>query len=117
MSTILVKNINKAEPTANECVAEINSTQELLNNCSDIHILKSIVTKTQTITRTSHELKQELEQSSIEMDKLKSELETIAEVARTDSLTGLLNRGAFDIELRNLCIQSDINITLVLFAP
>ncbi|NQZ53675.1 MAG: GGDEF domain-containing protein [Piscirickettsiaceae bacterium] len=114
-----LKNINKAESTANECVAELNSTQELLNNCSDINILKSIVqdivTKTQTLTSTSHELKQELEQSSIEMDKLKSELETIKEVARTDSLTGLLNRGAFDIELRNLCIQSDITIALVLF--
>ncbi|MFW5451871.1 MAG: GGDEF domain-containing protein [Methylophagaceae bacterium] len=114
-----LKNISKAESTASECAADLTSTQNALNGCSDINVLKNIVqdllTNSQSLTSTSTELKQELKQSSVEMDRLKSELEVIKEVARTDGLTGLLNRGALDMELRHLCIQPNINAALVLF--
>ncbi len=114
-----LKNISKAESTATECTADLTSTQNALNDCSDITVLKDIVqdllTNSQALTSTSVELKHELAESSNEMTRLKSELEVIKEIARTDGLTGLLNRGAFDMELRHLCIQANINAALIMF--
>ncbi len=114
-----INNINKAESTASECAAELTDTQLILNECSDIDTLKSIVNSilanTQTLTNSSNGLKLELEQSSIEMARLKAELEQVKEIARIDGLTGLLNRSAFDKELQNLCNESGGRISLALF--
>lgn len=114
-----ISNINKAESTANECAAELSDTQSILNNCSDIGTLKAIVSSilanTQTLTNSSNDLKLELEQSSIEMARLKAELEQVKEIARVDGLTGLLNRSAFDKELQRLCNQSYEHLSLALF--
>lgn len=70
---------------------------------------------TQTLTSTSEDLKSELEKSSIEIEQLKSELETVKEISRTDGLTGLLNRRTFDQELESICKQQQFNVGLILF--
>ena len=114
-----LKNINKAETTAEQCATGFSSTQALLENCDDIEQLKNIVgtilSNTQKLTNTSNDLKQELAQSSQEMLKLKAELDEVKQVARTDGLTGLLNRSAFNKELANLCHQGENHIALALF--
>jgi diguanylate cyclase len=114
-----LKNLNKAESTAGECAADLSNTENVLENCTDIEVLKAVVhdilSNTQTLTASSNELKQELAKSSQEMKRLSSELDTVKEIARIDGLTGLLNRGAFDKELLALCTKSDVSIALTMF--
>jgi diguanylate cyclase len=70
-----------------------------VNNCHDINELHNLVSdilaSTQMLTKASTDLKQDLEKSSLEIAKLKEELNAVKAAFRTDSLTGLLNRGAF----------------------
>jgi diguanylate cyclase len=112
-------NINKAGSTASECAAELTDTQAILDNCSDIDTLKSLVssilTNTQTLASSSQALKVELEQSSAEMERLKAELNAVKQIARVDGLTGLLNRSAFDKELQTLCTSGHMGVSLALF--
>ena len=114
-----LKNLNKAESTAGECAADLSNTENVLENCTDIEVLKAVVhdilSNTQTLTASSNELKQELAKSSREMKRLSSELATVKEIARIDGLTGLLNRGAFDKELLALCKKSEGSIALIMF--
>jgi len=114
-----LKNLNKAESTAGECAADLSNTENVLENCTDIEVLKAVVhdilSNTQTLTASSNELKDELKRSSQEMKRLSSELAAVKEIARIDGLTGLLNRSTFDKELRALCKKSDVSIALIMF--
>lgn len=114
-----INHINKAGSAASSCVAGLTDSQSILDKCSDIDQLKTIVSdilaNSHRLTTTSNELKIELEQSSIMMEKMKKELEAVREMARTDGLTGLLNRGAFDKELLDLCHQPPVSLSLALF--
>jgi len=111
--------VTKAQNVASECASDLSGTQEELNGYSDINELKNIVSNilsnTQTLTSTSEDLKSELEKSSREIELLKSELETVKEISRTDGLTGLLNRRTFDQELEKICKQQQYNVGLILF--
>jgi len=114
-----LKNLNKAESTAGECAADLSNTENVLENCTDIEVLKAVVhdilSNTQTLTASSNELKDELKRSAQEMKRLSSELAAVKEIARIDGLTGLLNRSTFDKELRALCKKSDVSIALIMF--
>jgi len=115
-----LSNINKVESAASTCVADLTDSQTVLDDCSDVDTLKTIVgsilTNTQTLTETSQELKVELEKSSSEIEKLRSELEAVKEVSRTDALTGLINRGTLDKELEKVCSQTkNTGTALLLF--
>ncbi|MFT7414594.1 MAG: diguanylate cyclase [Methylophagaceae bacterium] len=111
--------LNKTEADAAHSISELNNTKSLLNNCRDINELHNLVSdilaSTQMLTKASSELKQDLEKSSQEIAKLKEELSEIKETSRTDGLTGLLNRGAFNDELNAICEQPNTDIALALF--
>jgi diguanylate cyclase len=110
--------INKAETAASECASDLTGTQNDLSNYSDINelreIVSSILANTETLTSTSQALKSELEKSSLEIQQLKSELDAVKEVSRTDGLTGLLNRRTFDHELKRVCQQQSSNVGLIM---
>lgn len=112
-------NINKTEADAAHSISELNNSKSLLNNCRDINELHNLVSdilaSTQMLTKASKDLKHDLETSSQEIAKLKAELESVKEASRTDGLTGLLNRGAFNLELNTLCENPKPNIALALF--
>jgi len=114
-----LSNINDVESTTNQCLSGFNDSQMALESCNDIDDLKNLIgtilTDTQKMSVTSNELKQNLEQSSQEIDHLKQQLEAVKEAAQTDSLTGLLNRGAFNHELNQLCQNDTTDAALVLF--
>tara|TARA_R100001039_G_scaffold30337_1_gene22106 strand:+ start:33064 stop:34095 length:1032 start_codon:yes stop_codon:yes gene_type:complete len=113
-----LENISRVEAAASECNEGLTQSQVKLESCNDIDELKTLVsqilTNTQQITNSSGELKTELTRSTEEIMKLRQELEAVKEMARTDSLTGLLNRGAFDNELQKLCSKGHA-FSLVLF--
>lgn len=111
--------ITKAKNVASECASDLSGSQEELGGYSDIAELKMIVSNilsnTQTLTTTSENLKRDLEKSSQEIEQLKTELEMVKEMSRTDGLTGLLNRRTFDQELEKICRQQQYNVGLILF--
>lgn len=114
-----LSNINNVESTTNQCLSGFNDSQMALEDCKDIDGLKiligNILADTQTMSETSNDLKQSLEQSSQEITQLKQELEAVKESARTDALTGLLNRGAFNHELNEVCQNTNTDTALLLF--
>jgi len=79
----------------------INSNAELQKVISDV------VVEATSLATISKSLKTELDSANQEMDSLRSELIRVRESAATDALTGLLNRGSFDIELNKLIDQKN----------
>lgn len=114
-----LSNINKAEATASQCSSGLTQSQSMLENCNDVEQLKylvgEILNNTQQLTQSSSELKSELARSTEEIMKLRLELEAVKQSARTDGLTGLLNRGTFDHELTQLCRERGVQFSLALF--
>ncbi len=55
-----------------------------------------ILSETRSIIRENHSLKQDMDDTITEIDALKKELEGMKQAAKTDMLTGLLNRRGFD---------------------
>lgn len=114
-----LKNIDKAGSTADECASGLSNTQNVLESCEDVNEMKTlvsdIISHTQTLSETSNDLKQELHQSSQDILKLKAELEEVKKAARTDGLTGLLNRGALSQELTKVCEPPQNRTAFVLF--
>ncbi|KKM66665.1 hypothetical protein LCGC14_1478930 [marine sediment metagenome] len=112
-------NLHKTEADAAHSISELNNTKSLLNNCRDINELHNLVSdilaSTQMLTKASNDLKQDLEKSSQEIARLKEELDTVKKESRTDALTGLLNRGAFNEELDIACQQPNTDMALALF--
>ncbi len=113
-----LENITRVEAKASQCTQGLTQSQEKLESCNDIDELKTLVsqilTNTQQLTSSSGELKSELTRSTEEIIKLRQELEAVKEIAKTDSLTGLLNRGAFDNKLQELC-SKNYAFSLVMF--
>jgi diguanylate cyclase len=79
-----------------------NHSKNLENNhgLSDIKtVLSEIIAETKELAETSMLLQTQLDESAIELKKLREELVQAHETAKTDALTGLLNRRAFDQNL------------------
>jgi len=114
-----LSDINNIESTTNQCLSGFTDSQMALEDCNDLNDLKcligNILANTEKMSETSNDLKQSLEQSSHEIAQLKQELEAVKEAAQIDSLTGLLNRGAFNHELNTLCQSTSDNTALILF--
>jgi len=114
-----LQNITKAEAKAGACASDLNNSRSLLEGLHNVEDLKGVITdilsQTKMLTESSNDLKQELAKSTQDMMALKSELEEVKKAARTDGLTGLLNRGAFNQELDKLCNRGEIEVSLILF--
>lgn len=86
----------KAEQ-AGERFDENSSKLGAAKNLQNVQSVLSDITKdTKGLALTSKELKNKLDNANAEMEKLRKELAIVREVARTDILTGLLNRRALD---------------------
>ncbi|WP_438971271.1 GGDEF domain-containing protein [Methylophaga sp.] len=114
-----LENINRVETQASHCTSGLTQSQSQIENCHDAQELKNLVSEillnTQQLTSSSSELKTELMRSTEEIVKLREELEAVKHSARSDGLTGLLNRGTFNRELQSLCHQEDRVFSLALF--
>lgn len=114
-----LSHINRAEITASDCESGLSKSQGLLESCDDIQemktVLASILENTRKLGTSSSELKQQLNESTQEIQKLRQELEAVKEQAKNDALTGLLNRGSFNTELVQLCQEGRTPFSLVLF--
>lgn len=78
-------------------------------------ILQEIILETQALVATTQAMQLQLNEANAEMAQLRSELTQVREIAITDSLTGLLNRRAFDQKLNEIVQnRSDHSIYLAL---
>ncbi len=114
-----LENLSKAESTTGSALTGLNDSQSALESCNSTEELKdligNIMASTQAMTESGMELKKDLAQSSEEIANLRKELEVVKKLAETDALTGLLNRGAFNKELMDLCRQNAVEAALVMF--
>jgi diguanylate cyclase len=70
-------------------------------------ILFEIILETTQLAEASNALKNQLDNTTQEMEQLRNELTHVRKVANTDKLTGLLNRWAFDKVLGELVENAD----------
>ncbi|MBU0970323.1 MAG: GGDEF domain-containing protein [Proteobacteria bacterium] len=64
-------------------------------------IAKDIVSETEAVVASGQTLRKQMDETTSEIDTLKKELEGIKQAAKTDMLTGLLNRRGLDEALSN----------------
>ncbi|MDD5579490.1 MAG: GGDEF domain-containing protein [Methylobacter sp.] len=76
------------------------------NSISLQSILSEIIVETKQLVEASKALKNQLDETRKEMELMRDELTNVREVAKTDALTGLLNRRAFDRALSALVENS-----------
>jgi len=81
--------------------AVVDSNKELQAVISDV------VAEATGLAKVSQSLKAELDSTNQEMESLRAELIKVREAAATDALTGLLNRGSFDVALNKLISQAN----------
>ena len=112
-------NITEVESTTNQCLSGFSNSQIALEECEDINDLKGLLSgildDTNKMSQTSSALKNNLKEYAQEISRLKQELSAVKEFAKSDALTGLLNRGAFNDELLNACNSDNTETALLLF--
>lgn len=64
-------------------------------------IARTLIAETRHVLQKSNRLERQLDESSREIDDLRRHLEALRQEAMTDALTGLANRKAFDLCLRD----------------
>jgi|TARA_R100001143_G_scaffold31227_1_gene30280 diguanylate cyclase len=111
--------INRVELAADDFSEDLALQQNKLEQSQDLSeikgVLAEILVNTRKMGQSSSELKQELAQTSQEIIKLRKELQAVKEQAKTDGLTGLVNRACLNKELSELCLHSETTFTLALF--
>jgi diguanylate cyclase len=98
--------INATSEKASAADSSFNAKLTKLNAVENEENLKSIlaeiIVETMQLSESSRILKDQLDITNKEMEQLRSELTYVREAANTDTLTGLLNRLAFDKALDEL---------------
>ncbi|HEB77558.1 MAG TPA: GGDEF domain-containing protein [Methylothermaceae bacterium] len=77
-------------------------------------ILQTVIQETRSLAAAGNELRDNLQATHEEINKLRAELEMMKEAAFTDALTGLLNRRAFDMKIQQILQDSTPEKTFLL---
>jgi len=72
------------------------------------HMVEGLVAATARMQRRSRELEKRLQETSQEVDQLRTNLEKVREEAMTDALTGVANRKRFDESMRKSRRDADL---------
>ena len=92
------KQISNYSQTLNQFVDILdsqNSSDDMLNQT------QKVINETQAIEKSQQNLEKQMSGVIAEIDSLRKELEQVKEESKTDTLTGIANRKAFDAELDN----------------
>lgn len=99
-----IKSTSEKASTSSSRFTEQSNKLAATENAMDVkNVVDGIVAETRQLAEASKELKNKLEETNTEVEQLRVELEKTKQAANTDSLTGLLNRRAFDREINNVC--------------
>jgi diguanylate cyclase len=84
-----------------------------LNDATDLtqmqNFIEDIINDTNNMAASSRQLNQQLEEATSQIQTLSKQLEETEKEVLLDALTGLNNRKAFDIKIRDLCEKFDQN--------
>ena len=112
-----MSSVDEANQKATSAEGVLNSNSKKIQNATDLSevtsVLNNIILETKELASTSNLLKRKLHETTTEIADLRKELEKTRETATTDSLTGLLNRGAFDEKLGEILKQNQDDPQLV----
>jgi len=99
--------VNKANQDAAHSASSLNTNSQRLSEDSSVEELRSILdevlNETRNMAHNSNFLKHLLDETRLEIDALRDELERTRQQATTDALTGLLNRHGFEAALQLAC--------------
>ncbi|MGZ5012176.1 MAG: diguanylate cyclase [Methylobacter sp.] len=127
-SHILLQLINKTGEElditgekASAATKDFQNQSKRLENNQNLPEIKTVLTEiivgTRSLAETSMSLQAQLDESKKEMQLLRQELAQARETAKTDALTGLLNRRAFDQKLNEYIEnhkQSNVELCLLI---
>ena len=109
--SMLLTSLSKADDEALKYEQALSKCSEDLNEDVSVEQLGDIVSRlvqdTHQMTESSHSLHDYLEESKKEADELRMELEKVRAEAKTDPLTGLLNRKGLSLEIEQLQAEPD----------
>ncbi len=96
--TILeIKSTSQKASTCNNHFTDETNKLTTTKTTEDVKlVVDAIMSETKQLAQLSQDLQLKLTETNDEVERLRSELETMKETADTDSLTGILNRRAFD---------------------
>ena len=119
--TEITKQLSQSGSTLNDQGNSLESHTEELNRSTALTdvsaIARKIVSETKSVVTSSQTLKKQMDETVSEITTLKKELKGIKHTARTDMLTGLLNRRGFDealLEARQESIHHDTALSIIL---
>lgn len=113
--------INNAIEEIAEMLVSVNSaTHEYGDNLTDVtskvrsaksidelgDVVSSLVVQTKRMFEHNQELENQLSTSSVQVQELRKDLDSVRREAMTDALTGLANRKSFDAEMRHAVGQA-----------
>lgn len=114
-TALSVTNSSLKASEASDKFTQSSQALTVIRNEADLNsILSEIIKETKQLADVSQALKHQLDDTNKEMEQLRSELTHVREVAKTDALTGLLNRRAFDKELNDLFSKADKQLCLAI---
>lgn len=70
-------------------------------------ILQQILQDTRAMAKSSQEAQARMEESNVQIERMREELQSVKETAEKDALTGLKNRGAFDKYIHDIVHEQD----------
>jgi diguanylate cyclase len=110
------KAIDAAQKSSQEYGRTLAGASETLSGDETPPALKQIVdtlaAATHRIERENSTLEQQLNASTLEVEKLREHLEQVRRDAMTDALTNLSNRKAFDEAVARACVDPDSTLSL-----
>lgn len=108
--TEVTKQLSQSGSTLNDQGDSLKNHAEKLSQSTTLAdvsaIARKIVSETKSVVNSSQALKQQMDATVSEITTLKKELKGIKHTARTDMLTGLLNRRGFDEALSEARLYS-----------
>jgi len=113
-STSVTHSSEKASAASDRFTQSSQALTAVKNRDDLTSMLADIISETKQLADVSQSLKSQLDDTNKEMEQLRNELTHVREVAKTDALTGLLNRRAFDSELNQICNQRNLNTCLAI---
>lgn len=91
----------------------LDNGARLLGEATDQHewlmIARRLIRETREMQTNAQQLNQELSQAYNELDELRQECQQVRRESMRDPLTGIKNRRAFDLEIKEYCAQGHSN--------
>jgi len=112
-----LEDVEKTEQQASTSATTLEQQAQTLSEQEPeqiAEVLQKVIEESRNLATSGKELKSSLQATNQEISQLRAELEMMKEAAFTDALTGLLNRRAFDMKIKQILESSNPTTTFLL---